>query len=194
MTSNLLRTLRLATVFAGYTLLVVTVLCVSCVSVQAQSNRVLHVTVTDHLGRFVTGIEQEHFEIVANGIRQTITGFSDVDSAISVAIVGETQIPDLGFKNPGDELIQTRSVPEALRQLSASKNLRKALVVTTAVDRQAIPTGIQVVQTHSEDVFKAVVEIRNEYVLQFESSNTSAGVEVVLKQPRGLPALQANLK
>jgi hypothetical protein len=160
---------------------------------QTQSNRLLHVTITDPLGRFVAGLEQERFEIVENGIRRPITGFSDVDSPILLAIVSEKALT-MGDLNPGEVLIQTPSLDDAIQQLSASKNLRKALVVTTAIDAQAIPSGIQIVQAKPDDLFSVVVELRNEYVLQFESSNSSAAIGVVLKQPRGIPPLQATLK
>lgn len=160
---------------------------------QTQSNRQVHVTITDPLGRFVTGIDQERFEIVENGIHRPITGFSDVDSPILLAIVSEKTQTMWGL-NTRDVLIQTPSLNEAIQQLSASKNLRKALVVTTAIDAQAIPSGIQIVQAKPDDLFRVVVELRNEYLLQFESSNSSAAIEVVLKQPRGLPPLQASLK
>jgi hypothetical protein len=160
---------------------------------QTQSNRLVHVTITDPLGRFVTGIEQERFEIVENGIQRPITGFSDVDSPILLAIVSEKTVT-MGDLNPRDVLIQTPSLNDAIQQLSASKNLRKALVVTAAIDAQAIPSGIQIVQAKPDDLFRVVVELRNEYLLQFESSNSSSAIEVVLKQPRGLPSLQATLK
>jgi hypothetical protein len=93
---------------------------------------------------------------------------------------------------PEDELIQTPSLSNALRQLSASKNSRKALVVTTTTDTQAIPGGIQTLQINRANLLKAVVELRNQYRLEFESSSPSASVEVVLKPPRGLPPLQPN--
>jgi hypothetical protein len=160
---------------------------------QTQSNRLVHVTITDPLGRFVTSIEQERFEIVENGIQRPITGFSDVDSPILLAIVSEKTVT-MGDLNPRDVLIQTPSLNDAIQQLSASKNLRKALVVTAAIDAQAIPSGIQIVQAKPDDLFRVVVELRNEYLLQFESSNSSSAIEVVLKQPRGLPSLQATLK
>jgi hypothetical protein len=50
------------------------------------------------------------------------------------------------------------------------------------------------VQAKPDALFSTVVELRNEYLLQFESSNGSAAIGVVLKQPRGLPPLQATLK
>src|SRR5258708_6413840 len=65
---------------------------VSALSVSAQQvllNRAVHVSVTDPLNRFVTGLDRDNFEIVENGIRRPITGFSDVDSPISLAIVSD---------------------------------------------------------------------------------------------------------
>ena len=186
---------RLVTFFVSCTLPIAFDLCVSPLFAQAQSDRLVHVTVTDPRGRFVTGLEQEHFAIIENGVNRRIINFSDVTSPISVAIVSETQLDAGSFSsNNNDELIQTRSVSDALQQLSASKNLRKALVVTTAVDTQAIPAGIQVVQAALDNIQKVVVELHNEYLLQFESANASTGVEVSLKPPRGLPPLRSNLK
>lgn len=186
---TLFRTLHIATL--GCTVITFSVLCPA----QSPSTRLIHVTVTDGSARFVTGIDKAQFEIVQNGVHLPITGFSDVDAPISLAIVSESEFTELMITStPGDESIQTRSLPEALQQLSASKNLRKTLVVTSAVDRHAIPAGIQVVQANPEDLSKVVVEVRNEYLIQFQSANPSERVEVVLKQPRGLPPLRVNLK
>jgi hypothetical protein len=160
---------------------------------QTQSNRLVHVTITDPLGRFVTGIEQDRFEIVENGIQRQITGFSDVDSPILLAIVSDKTLT-MGDLNPGDVVIQTPSLNDAIQQLSASNNLRKTLVLTTPMDTRAIPSGIQVLQVKPDDLFRTVVELRNEYAVQFGSSDSSSVVKVLLKQPRGLPPLQAILK
>jgi hypothetical protein len=152
------------------------------------------VTLTDPLGRFVTGIEQERFEIIENGIRRRINDFSAPNSPVSMATVSETPLAGGSLNHPTDELFQTRSVTDALRQLSASKNLRKALVVSTTIDAETIPVGIQVVRTSPDEVLKAVIELQNEYLLQFESADKSASVEVFLHQPRGLPPLRVNVK
>jgi Ca-activated chloride channel family protein len=154
----------------------------------------VHVTVTDPLNRFVTGIEQERFQIVEKGVRRQITGFSDVNSPITVAIVSETPLPVNSSDRVADELIQTPSVSDALRQIQASKNSRKALVVTNGGDLRAIPGNIQIVQTDSDNLSKRVVELRNQYLLQFESSDANASVEVILRQPQGLPPLRTNLR
>jgi hypothetical protein len=190
---HLLRPLRILTL--GYTLPFVVVF--SALSpAESQSTRMIHVTVTDGSGRFVTGIDKAQFEIVQNGIHCPITGFSDVDAPISLAIVTEPLVLELAITEftPGGETIQTLSLPDALRQLSASKNQRKTLIVTAALDRHAIPPGIQVVQAKRDDLVKAVVEVHNEYLIQFESADSSERVEVLLKQPRGLPPLRVNLK
>jgi hypothetical protein len=175
------------------TLVVLIASSISHLPAQTQSNRLVHVAITDPSGRFVTGLEQDRFEIVENGIQRRITGFSDVDSPLLLAIVSEKTLT-MGDLNPRDVVIQTPSLNDAIQQLSASKNLRKALVMTTPIDAQSIPSGIQIVQAKPEDLFRAIVGLRNEYVLQFESSSSSAAVGVVLKQPRGLPPLQASIK
>jgi hypothetical protein len=165
-------------------------------SAQAQSARVVHVTVTDPLNRFVTGLEQEGFQIVEKGVRRPITGFSDAKSPITVAIVSESPLPVNSPDRLADELIQTASVSDALRQLQASKTSGKALVITNAADTRAIPGKIQVVQTDPDNLSKRVVELSNRYLLhllQFQSSDADASVEVILQQPQGLPQLRTNL-
>lgn len=193
MMHKLLR-IPLAAALLGCTLSLVLTVSPSTLLAQAQSARVVHVTVTDPLNRFVTDIERERFQIVENGVRRPITGFSDVNSPITVAIVSETPLPVNSSERPTDELIQTRSVSDALRQLVASKNSRKTLVVTTGADTPAIPGNIQVVRTNPDNLSGWVVELRNQYLLQFESSDANAAVEVVLQQPQGLPPLRPHLK
>jgi len=161
---------------------------------QSQSTRLVHVTVTDPLGRFVTGMEQERFEITENRIRRPITAFADLDSPMALAVVGDAQLPasSLGLD---DVLIQTRSVSEALQQLSSSTSPRKTLVITAAAtDLPSVPFDVQILRVKSDDLLKAIVELHSEYLLQFESGDASSRVEVVLKQPRGLPPLRVNLK
>jgi hypothetical protein len=194
-----LRTLRFAAlasaVILSCTLPLVLTVGASRISAQGSSKRLVHVTVTDPYGRFVTGLAQEHFEVVEGGVRRAITDFSDVAAPIALAIVSQASLPAAStFNGPEDELIQTASLSDALRQLSASKNLRKVLVVTTATDTQAIPGGIEVLQTEPANLLKAMLELHNQYRLQFESSTSSAAVEVVLKPPVGLPLLRTNWK
>ena len=90
---------------------------------------------------------------------------------------------------PEDEVIQTSSVSDALRQLITSRNPREVIIVTTNADIESVP-GIQAVHAGPAEVFKVVIELRNQYLLRFRSSDPSARVEVTLKQPRGLPFLK----
>jgi hypothetical protein len=168
--------------------------CALPVAAQVPSKRLVQFTVTDPLNRFVTGLDQKTFEVVENGAPRPITGFWGADSPMALAIVSESPLAEASkFNRADDELIQARSVADALRQLSVAKNARKIMVVSTAFDTQAVPGGIQVMKFNPNILIKAVVEAHNQYVLQFESGNTSAAVEVVLQQPQGLPPLRVHV-
>lgn len=47
----------------------------------------LNVSVTDPQGRFVTGLDAEHFEVYEDNVKQTIEFFSDEDAPVSIGIV-----------------------------------------------------------------------------------------------------------
>jgi hypothetical protein len=176
-----------------FTALALTV-CALPVAAQVPSKRLVHFSVTDPLNRFVTGLDQKIFEVVENGGRRPVTGFWDVDSPVALAIVSESPLAEASnFNRADDELIQARSVADALRQLSVAKNARKIMVVSTAFNTQGVPEGIQVMKVNPDILIKAVVDAHNQYWLQFESGNTSAGVEVVLQQPQGLPPLRVHV-
>ena len=101
-------------------------------SAQVTSKRVVYVTVTDPLHRFVTGLWRQHFEILENGVRRELTDFENADNPISLAIVNESPLTEaLSQFGPDVELIQTSSMTEAIRQLSVSKNAQKALVIAS---------------------------------------------------------------
>lgn len=164
------------------------------VSAQNLSKRHVDVTVTEPQGRLVAGLERERFEVLENGVRRAITDFSDGGSPISLAIVSAAPLPSIGTLGPEDELIQTPSLAAALRRLNASKNLRKAILTTAAIDLQAIPSGVQALQIDPANLTKAVTELRNQYRLEFDSAASSSSVEVVLNPPAGLPRLELNWK
>jgi Ca-activated chloride channel family protein len=51
---------------------------------------VANVTVTDPLGRYVVGLEKEHFRVFENKIEQEVIHFSDARSPVSVGIILDT--------------------------------------------------------------------------------------------------------
>jgi hypothetical protein len=71
-------------------------------------------------------------------------------------------------------VIQMSSLSDAFRRLIASRNQKKAIIVTTAADIQGVPAGIQVVQADPANVFKVVIELRNQYLLLFRPSDPAA--------------------
>ncbi len=184
-----------AALFAACMLPVVLTYFATLLPAQDPSTRLVHVTVTDPMGRFVTGLGQETFEVVENGTSRPITGFL-ATTPISVAVVGDVPVRAMTSYRPGDELLQARSLSDALRQLAASKNVRKAVVLTTASDTSSVnvPSDTQIVRSSPFGAFRDILELRNQYLVQFDSANNSAAVEVVLHQPRGMPRLRSNLK
>jgi hypothetical protein len=151
-------------------------------SAQQPAKRFVAFTVSDPLNRFVLGLDRDTFEIVQAGARVPITSFVEADSPIVIAVVSDRRVDG--------SLIQASSIPEALTQLAASNSPRKGLIIANGADAAAIPAGIQVMRAEPSAIEKAVVELRSQYVVHFESE--SANFEVVIKQPRGLPALRAN--
>ena len=162
--------------------------------VSAQSNRVAHFTVTDPLGRFVTGLGMQDFSIVENGTPKPVVAVSESDCSAAIAIVSDSPLAErVAFCSPADELIQTSSVSSALRYLAASTNTRRALVVVTGRNiSEPIPEGIQVIEIAAGDLAKTVAGLRNQYLIQFESSSTD--VEIRVTSPHGLPPLSASWK
>jgi Ca-activated chloride channel homolog len=56
--------------------------------IQLQARLVsLTVTVSDSLGRFVTGLQQRHFQVFDDGIKQEIAHFSDDDAPLTLGII-----------------------------------------------------------------------------------------------------------
>jgi hypothetical protein len=157
-------------------------------------SRFIPVTVTDSRNRLVAGLQQEHFEILEKGVTRPITDFV-THSPLALAVVTDTTLSQVSdFMGPRDELIQTPSLSDALRRLAASENSRKVLVLTTAVEIDVVPTGVQVVQADSARVHMVAIQLRNQYLLHFQPSDPAAPVEVVLRQPRGLQGLKAEWK
>lgn len=156
------------------------------------NNRFLFVNVTDPNHRFVVGLEQQHFEVVQNGASRPITSFSAVDEPMTIAVVSDSPLAGLNL-NAGDKLIQTASATDAIRQLQASKNSRKALIVASTSGPEAnlsIPGGILVVNANKVGVEKTLVELRNQYRIGFAADSGADDIQVMLSQPNGLPVLK----
>lgn len=167
-------------------------LCGATVTTSAQQvlfNRVVYVSVTDPLNRFVTGLDREDFQVIENGVARPITDFpNSLDSPMSIAVVSD--VPLTAPPAVSVDLIQARLLSDALSLLAASKNQRKALIVVGAADTHQIPGDIETFLAHPDTWQKVVIELRNQYVVRFESQAPSAAIEVVLRQPRGLPPLR----
>jgi hypothetical protein len=174
-------------------------MCSGAVTPSAQQvlfSRVVYVSVTDPLNRFVTGLDREDFQVIENGVPRPITDFpNSLDSPMSIALVSGAPVSTQALAEtwahgvPVD-LTQAQSLSEALRQLAGSKNPRKALVIVGPVDAQQIPADIEAFRADLNIWQKVVIELRNQYVVRFESQAPSASVEVVIRQPRGLPPLK----
>jgi hypothetical protein len=160
---------------------------------QSSLNRLIHLTVTDPLNRFVTGLDRDNFEITESGVRRSITSFSTAADSIAIAVVSEAPLTDLDLLQEPSELIQTRSVSDAVRQLVASGKPRKALIVTADGGAETLPEGIFIVRTDANRARKTVVEACNQYTVGFTSVDPSVIAEVSLKQPSGLPTLKINI-
>jgi hypothetical protein len=179
--------------FPALTLSVLLSVSVLPVAAQLPPNQsaAIPVAVMDPLNRFVTGLEQENFTVLENGVPRPITNFSGLDSPISIAIVSESPLPAAAkLSGPDDDLIQTTSLSDGLRQLTASKNLRKTIILVTGWDTRSIPGGIQIIQADPGKLLEAVIEVRNQYLLQFQPSVPATRVEVIVNKPRGLPTLK----
>ena len=157
----------------------------------AQPARFVYLTVTDPLNRFVTGLEPEHFEVVEGGVRRSIAAFSGPDSPLTIAVVSDVSPQDItALDGANDLLIQTRSLTDALRQLAASASPRKGLVISSTSQNIPVPQGIQVVRTDASGLSRAIIELRSQYVFQVQDVSPSSEIEIVVKQPRGLPILK----
>src|SRR5882672_4482837 len=56
--------------------------------IQLQARLVsMTVTVSDPLGRFVTGLEKRNFQVFDDGVKQEITHFSDDDAPLTLGII-----------------------------------------------------------------------------------------------------------
>jgi hypothetical protein len=110
--NKLLRTSRpFAFIVVGCLLPIVLATCASTVLAQAPSKRLVHVTVTDPLGRFVTGVERAHFGIVENSVRRPITAFTELRNEYAI---------EFESANPSADVEVVLQQPRGLPRLRAN--------------------------------------------------------------------------
>lgn len=129
-------------------------------NIRIDTNLVLiPVTVTDPMGRFVTGLDKENFKIYEEKIEQEITQFSSEDAPLSVGIVFDTS-GSMGAKlmksreavaqfmktaNPADEffLVQFNDRPELMIPFTAeTEEIQNRLTFTQSKGRTALLDGV----------------------------------------------------
>lgn len=169
------------------------VLLFAAMPLQSQTTRSIYVSVSDPLNRFVSGLARDHFTVVENGVTRTVSSVVDADSPIAIAVVGDLAVPAVaGEMGPKDVVIQTKSLEEAVQQLTASTSARKTLIVTTGAELPALAEGIQLLRVEPAMLSRTLIEVRNQYLLRVEGDGSNGGLGVTVRSPRGLPSLQAH--
>jgi hypothetical protein len=160
----------------------------ACVSAQSPAKQQIHVTVTDDSNRFVTGLQSEHFEVKMDGQARTSLA-AEMGGPIAIVTLGAVPQGVSGILEVGDVIGQGSSVEGAVAVLKGSKPMRKVLLVSPEAAVSAVPSGVQVIRAQESVWRKVIVELKNQYQLQFEGP-AEGYLEVSLKQPKGLPVLK----
>jgi VWFA-related protein len=123
------------------------------------------VTVTDPMGRFVTGLDKENFKVTEDKIEQEITQFSSEDAPLSVGVVFDTS-GSMGDKlaksrqavaqfmrtaNPQDEffLVQFNDRPELMVPFTpATEEIQNRLTFVQSKGRTALLDGVYLAMNH----------------------------------------------
>ena len=92
----------------------------------------INVTVTDPMGRFVTGLEKEHFKILENKATQEITQFGAEDVPLSLGIVFDTS------GSMGHKISKAR---EAVAQFMETSNLEDEFFLVQFNNRPKLMIG-----------------------------------------------------
>lgn len=126
----------------------------------------LFVTVTDALGRLVTGLESRHFEIFENETRQAITFFSNEDTPLSVGIAlslasaeperlarARARLDQFGAAGNSDNEIFTtgnaafdEAVTSAARHVGQGRHPQRALVIIADGQERTTAAGAEAVR------------------------------------------------
>jgi hypothetical protein len=144
------------------------------------------------LGRFVTGVERTNFGILENGMRRPITDFTELRNEYLI---------EFDAANPSANVDLVLQQPPGLPPLRANLQspMKRLVHVTVTEPLGRFVTGVErtnfgILENGMRRPVTDFTELRNEYVIEFETATQSAVVEVTLQQPRGLPPLRANLK
>jgi GWxTD domain-containing protein len=155
-------------------------------------NRLIRWTVTDPLNRFVTGLQQEHFNVSEDGFTKSLMYFEGPDSPTAIAVCSVSDITDLN-NLPVRNLAQTRTLDDAVRYVTSNAATRKAIVnagCATSAAEPAIPGGILIVNTEPTMVSRTIIELANQYVGGYMSATGTSHTDVTIsKPPAGLPPL-----
>jgi Ca-activated chloride channel homolog len=116
-------------------------------------------TVTDPMGRFVTGLDKENFKVYEDKIEQEVRQFSSDDAPLSVGIVFDTSgsmgdkliksrqavVQFMHTANPADEffMVQFNDRPELMVPFtSATEEIQNRLIFTQSKGRTALLDGV----------------------------------------------------
>ncbi len=120
---------------------------------------VLHATVRDRKGRFVSDLREEHFEVYEDGVRQSIRFFRHEDIPVTVGLVVDhsgsmrRKLTDViaaartfvRSSNPEDEMFVVNfnenvslGLPDAIRFTNRSDELERAISKTPATGQTAL--------------------------------------------------------
>jgi len=140
---------------------------------------IVNVTVTDPMGRMVTGLDKGHFEVIEDKQQQEVVHFGAEDSALSLAVVFDAS-GSMGYKmskareavaqffktaNPEDEffLVQFNSRPEMITGFTQSlEEIQNRLTFVQSKGRTALLDAIYLAlnqMKEAKNVQKAVLVI-----------------------------------
>lgn len=157
---------------------VIATLCFTA-AVFAQTPRVIHASVYTQNNKLVTGLEQNNFAVVENGVLRRLESFDHL-GPVTTAVVGTRD-----FEAPARmQVLRAGTVPEALAQLAGVTG-RKAIVVPPGADTAGVPGDVHIVI--DPDPRHGLLVATNAYLLRYRSTDPAAPVQVVLADVDGLP-------
>jgi hypothetical protein len=154
-------------------------------------NRLLRWAVTDPANRFVTGLQQENFDVRENGVSKSLVYFEGPDSPSAIAVCSASDMTDLSSL-PVPGVVQTRNMEDAIRHVSSQSATRKVIInagCSMLAQGTVIAGGIFVVNAQAAMVPKTIIEVANQYVGGYMSDLGMNAEVTIRKQPAGLPPL-----